>query len=90
MLKLIFFGMTGLFSKIPFERLLEAGITISAVIVPAEGPKTAGLPRRVAPPQPQPDALPLLTPYLQESIVHRAWAHDIPVWEVGNLRDNQR
>jgi methionyl-tRNA formyltransferase len=89
MTRLIFFGMTGLFSKIPFDHLLEGGANICAVIVPSEGSNRAALPRRVEPPQPQAGDLPLLTPYLQESIVHRAWAGSIPVWEVGNLRDRR-
>jgi methionyl-tRNA formyltransferase len=85
MKRILFFGMRGLFSKIPFESLIQAGADICAVIVPAESPGLKSWPRRVDPPPPAPSDLPLFTPYLQESIVHLAWQHHIPVWEVRKL-----
>jgi methionyl-tRNA formyltransferase len=83
---LIFFGMTGVFSRIPLESLLAGGVEISAVVVPT--PTTGQpLPRRVEPARPDPLALPVIDPYFTPNIVHLAWAHHIPVWEVGTLSD---
>lgn len=85
--RIVFFGMTGLFSKLPFERLIEAGVNICAVVVPGERPGLKALPNQVKPPPSQPAEIPLLISYRQETIIHLAWQHDIPVWEVGKLRD---
>ena len=89
MIRLLFFGMTGLFSKIPFASLLTTAANICAVIVPTESPARSSLPRPVAPPPLPPSALPLLTPHLRESIIHLAWQQSIPVWEVGRLREQK-
>lgn len=59
--------------------LLAAGVDVCGVVVPAEkegdGAPIARLQKR--PPVSQ---LPLRTPYLSQSVMHVAWAHDIAVW----------
>jgi methionyl-tRNA formyltransferase len=85
---MIFFGMTGLFSRISLESLLAHGVEISAVILPTST-TSQPLPRRVEPARPASSALSVIDPYLNPNIVHLAWAQDIPVWEVGSLSDPQ-
>jgi methionyl-tRNA formyltransferase len=83
-MKVLFFGMAGRFSAPPLRSLIEAGLTPQAVIIPAAA-AGAGLPRRLRPPVPISTDLPLLDPYFEPNSVHLAWAHDLPVWEMGSL-----
>jgi methionyl-tRNA formyltransferase len=85
-LRIVYLGMTGLFSRPPLEKLLEAGVEVAAVIVPAPAGLTlaSGL-RRLPPLAPPPTDLPVLNPHLEHHIIHLAWGHDIPVWEVTRL-----
>ena len=82
----IFFGMKGTFSLPPLQVLVERGIEIGAVIMPAST-TSQPLPRRIEPPLPPPSDLPIITPHLSRNISHVAWEHSIPVWEVGSLSD---
>ncbi len=84
-MRVIFFGMTGTFSRRPLETLLAGSVDVRAVVLPAAA-KTAR-PRRLEPRRPGPSELPLLDAYLNQNIVHLAWARSIPVWEVGRLAD---
>jgi methionyl-tRNA formyltransferase len=86
---LIFFGMTGLLSLVPLECLLASGVKVSAVIIPAEQIATASFPHRVESTPPFLSDLPLLNPYLSHNIVHVAWEHSVPLWEVARLKDPQ-
>lgn len=86
-MNLIFFGMTGLMSLAPLEDLLNSGIEVKAVIIPADQPTTIPLPHRIEPPRPAPTDLPLINPYFSQNIVHLAWEHGIPVWQVARLSD---
>jgi methionyl-tRNA formyltransferase len=81
---IIFFGMQAVFSLRPLQALLEAGADVMAVVIPADHP-TEPLPRRVELPPLASSDLPVINPYLNPTIVHLAWAHHIPVWQVGSL-----
>ncbi|MCB0179796.1 MAG: methionyl-tRNA formyltransferase [Anaerolineae bacterium] len=85
MIRILFFGMTGRFSIPPFEQLLNLGVDLCGVIVPAALPHSSDEPQPVIAPPPPPTDLPLVDPYLAPNIIHRAWANDLPVWEVGSL-----
>jgi methionyl-tRNA formyltransferase len=84
--RLIFMGMRGRFSLIPFRSLLAAGANISAVIVPAEGEPFAGL-RPLPPAAPPPSDLPLLFSPVAPNIIHLAWENAIPVFAVARPDD---
>ncbi len=86
---IIFFGMQGILSLPPLQALVEAGVKVNAVVIPADRAATLPLPRRVEPPRPAPSDLPMITSYVSPSIVHLAWAQQIPVWQVGSLADPQ-
>lgn len=86
-MNLIFFGMTGLLSLAPLECLLASGSKVRAVIIPAEQ-TTAPFPRRVEPLLSSPTDLPIINPYLNYNIVHLAWDHHIPIWQVAHLSDS--
>jgi methionyl-tRNA formyltransferase len=81
---IIFFGMQGILSLSPLQALIEAGVEVKTVIIPAEQ-TTAPFPHRVEPPLSSPTDLPIINPYLNYSIVHLAWERNIPVWEAGPL-----
>lgn len=86
-MRMIFFGMTGRFSVPPLRSLIEAGLTPQMVIIPAASAGATVPPRRLTPPVPVSTDLPLINPYFERNIVHLAWAHGLPVWEVGSLTD---
>jgi methionyl-tRNA formyltransferase len=77
--------MKGQFSRIPLEKLLAARIDVGGVMVPASPPTAKHLPRRVEPGQAAFSDLPIVEPYLEQTVIQLAWAHQIPVWEVGSL-----
>src|SRR5262245_29833590 len=85
-LRVVFFGMSGQFSAIPLQQLLAAGIEVEAVIVPGRGRDKASLPRRV---EPLTGAGWLLNLQAEPNIIHLAWEHQLPVWEVASLSDTQ-
>ena len=85
----IFLGMQGNFSHPPLYALLEAGIEVCAVVVPAPQSPMQDLPaiqRREQPQGPR-SALPVLQSPLHNSILQLAWERQIPVWEVHRLSD---
>lgn len=86
--RVLFFGMQSNFSIPSLAALLESGIDISAVIVPATplpGVKPPSI-RRLEPPTHRP-ILPLA--YTASSILHIAWERHIPVWEVYSMKQAQ-
>ena len=86
--RVLFFGMQGNFSTPSLVALLESGIDVSAVIVPATplpGVKPPSI-RRLEPPTRRP-ILPLV--HTAPSILHIAWERRIPVWEVHSLKHAQ-
>ena len=88
----LFFGMLGAFSQPPLKALIEAGFPMVGVVVVALGHvDNAGSPIRELKPvtatsagSVQAVSILQLTPS-QPTIVHMAWRHHIPVYEVGRL-----
>src|SRR6266704_3654398 len=76
----IFLGMQGNFSHPPLRALLEAGIEVCAVVIPAPQSLMQDLPaiRRREQPQASRSVLPVLQFPLQNSILQLAWERDIP------------
>src|SRR2546423_6168718 len=79
--------MEGRFSRAPLAALLAAECTVGAVVVPRPtGVAGDGAPLRVLlPPRRRPHALPLVAVRSESTIVGLAWAHGVPVLEVGRL-----
>ena len=86
-MRVLFFGMSGVFSIAPLEVLLAGGVDIGAVVVPGAEAQREAPPRRWRPHPSAPSDLPLLTPHVTPTIIDLAWAHRLPVWEVGNLSE---
>ena len=85
--RVLFFGMQSDFSTPALTHLLESGIEICAVVMPASpipGVNQPAIQRR-EPPQARHKALPLLNASLHPSITQIAWKQHIPVWEVHRL-----
>jgi methionyl-tRNA formyltransferase len=79
-LRVVFFGMTGRFSQPPLLALLDAGIQVTAVFLPAEN---APQPVRQLAPAATLPAL-QLTP-TRPTIADIAWQRHIPVYEISRL-----
>lgn len=76
LLRILYLGLNGPFSRAPLAALLAAGHVPVGVIVPAE--EDSG-PIRPLDPAPSPGELP------EADTVQLAWAHQVPVFAVGNL-----
>jgi len=87
--RVIFLGMQGNFSHPPLCALLEAGIEVCAVVIPAPQGPMRDLPAiwRREQPQASRSVLPVLQSPLYNSILQLAWERQIPVWEVRGLSD---
>lgn len=87
----LFFGMQGNFSAPFLTALLDSGIEIAAVVVPASplpGTSPPAIQRR-ARPRFMRTILPLAHSSLHSSILQTAWARELPVWEVLRLADRE-
>ena len=86
--RVIFMGMTGNFSHPPLVALLESGVEVCAVVLPASV-KDVSRPaiRRIEPPAKSHAMLPVLSSSLYTSIARIAWERSIPVWEVQRMSD---
>lgn len=86
--RVLFMGMPGAFSLPPLAALLAANIPVAAVLVPAARPLRSDVPP-VHPVRPATIAsdLPLITRFAERTIIHLAWEHAIPVYQVGRLDD---
>ncbi len=87
--RVLFFGMEGAFSSPSLVALLESGVEICAVVVPASprpGRLPAAIQQREAP-RVLRSALPLVNSSLHTSIVQLAWQRHLPVWEVSRLTE---
>jgi len=81
--RVLFLGMQGRFSYAPLRSLLEAGIQVCAVVIPAEQDFEVELPAIQK--QEQPPLSHSMLPVLNSSIVDLARMRDIPVWKVRHL-----
>ena len=79
-IQVLFFGMLGVYSQPPLRALIEAGFSLVGVVVPTEN---RVVPVRKLEPVTAVSHL-LLTPK-HPNIVHLAWQHHIPVYEVSRL-----
>lgn len=87
--RVLFLGMQGNFSHPPLLALLESGIEVCAIVIPAEQSLTGDLPaiRRREQPQTSRTMLPVFQSNLHTSIKQLAWERQIPVLEVHHLTD---
>ncbi len=85
----LFLGMQGNFSHPPMRALLEAGIEVCAVVIPAEQNPMQNQPaiRQRERAQTSRVVLPVLQSSSHTSILQLAWDRQIPVWEVHRLSD---
>jgi methionyl-tRNA formyltransferase len=82
-MRVICFGTLGEFSRTPFVALLEAGIDVCGVVVPAT---PSSVLESIAPLMPfHQSPLPIVNPFAEHSLVHLAWERQIPVYEVKGL-----
>lgn len=85
--RVLFFGMEGAFSFPSLVALLESGVEVCAVVVPASsrpGRLPPAIQQREAP-QALRSPLPLVNSSLHTSIVQLAWQKRLPIWEVSRL-----
>ncbi len=89
--RVLFLGMQGNFSYPPLLALLDAGIEVCAVVIPAAPGPMQDQPaiRRREQPQMSRSMLPVLQSSLQTSILQLAWKRQIPVWEVHRMNDSE-
>src|SRR5947207_2406653 len=85
--RVLVLGMQGRFSYAPLRSLLEAGIQVCAVVIPAEQDFEVELPAIQKQEQPplSHSMLPVLNSSIHSSIVDLARMRDIPVWKVRHL-----
>lgn len=87
--RILFFGMQSNFSIPALTALLESGVEVCAVVLPASpvpGLEPLAIRRREQSRTPRP-MLPLRNTSLQPSVIQLAWTRQIPVWEVTSLSD---
>ncbi|MDQ2905766.1 MAG: formyltransferase family protein [Ktedonobacteraceae bacterium] len=87
--RVLFLGMESNFSYPPLRALLEHGIEVAAVVMPA-WPMPSHESRAIClreRPQSRHTVLPLLNAALHPSISRLAWEQQIPLWEVQRLAD---
>ncbi|MGH2484644.1 MAG: hypothetical protein ACRDHE_01400, partial [Ktedonobacterales bacterium] len=88
-MNVVFFGMSGQFSRIPLDALMRARFAVRAIVTPAldwaAGPPVARIPPPVAAIPASRRRLPLLEPLAPGGLIGLAAAHAIPIVEVGGL-----
>lgn len=87
--RVLFLGMQSDFSSPPLRALLESGIEVCAVVIPASnglGHHPPAIRRREVPRKTH-SILPLLHSSMHTSLLQTAWERHIPVWEVYRLSD---
>jgi methionyl-tRNA formyltransferase len=85
--RVLFFGMQGRFSYAPLRTLLEAGIKVCAIVIPAEQGFELPLPpiqKQEQPPLSH-SSLTMLSSPIHSSILDLAKVRNIPVWKVRQL-----
>lgn len=83
--RVLYLGMFGQLSLIPLQLLLEAGVDVCGVVVPATTAAADQAPLTQLRPPPVVSELPLLNRYAAQTVVQLAWAHHIPVFEVNRF-----
>lgn len=83
--RLLFFGTSGLFSRIVLERLLAEGHKMAAIVVAGQFIEDW---RLLAPPAPLQTELLLLPSFVGNSIIEVGWREGIPVYEVSRLAES--
>ena len=86
--RVLFFGMTGSFSRTVLATLLAAQVPICGYILPT-APQADPPLQRVEPMQTMgadDGELIILNPVRTQNSIQLAWQHNIPIFEVGNLR----
>jgi methionyl-tRNA formyltransferase len=89
-IRVLFFGMRGVFSLAPLVALLDAGVDVRAVLLPGyvdQGEDGDPPVRRLRPRPTAGSTLPLLTAYHEPSIASLAWEREIPVLQMLRERD---
>ena len=77
--------MRGAFSLPPLRALLRSRHTVCAVVLPAAAALPADAALRRIDPAPPPGLLPILDPFVEQTIVGLAWEQQIPVLEIRRL-----
>ncbi len=85
-IRVLFLGMRGHFSRPPLEALIAAGVRVVGVWLPGEGGPHLASPSPTRTANLVGEELPVLNRYVEHNIVHVAWDHGIPVYEVGDLK----
>ena len=86
--RVIYCGMFGALSRLPFDALAAGAVDLRAVIVPPRTPQASPPPRAVRALRPPADWSPCpasLAASLARTIVELAWARGIPVYEVARF-----
>ncbi|MGH2494804.1 MAG: methionyl-tRNA formyltransferase [Ktedonobacteraceae bacterium] len=82
----LFLGMSGNFSPPSLLSLLDSGVEVCAVVLPARDHHAGqSALRSLEPPLQARPLLPVLQSSLHNSITNIAWKHSIPVWEVASM-----
>ncbi len=83
--RVLFLGTAGAFSVPPLVALLNAGVTVCAVVVPSpKGPHAAPVIKH-APDASERRRLPMAQSFMERTIAQIAWEQRVPVVEVGLL-----
>lgn len=83
-MRILYFGLLGEFSRLPLIALLEAGVEVRSVVIPARS-ESVSAPFAPVTQAPDRSDLPIIDSYLEPNIVHTAWEHGLPVFEVSWL-----
>ncbi|HEV2581384.1 MAG TPA: hypothetical protein VGT44_11085, partial [Ktedonobacteraceae bacterium] len=86
--RVLFMGMSGNFSHPSLLALLESGIDVCAVVLPARVNDTSQPAiRRLEPPAKPRAMLPVLSSSLHIGIARIAWERAVPLWEAQRMSD---
>ena len=84
--RIVFMGMNGIFSWIPFHALIEADQNVVGLIIPRQTADSEA-PRRIEIPTYSPAESPTLLTLPNPSILQQAATYYIPILEVGSLKN---
>jgi methionyl-tRNA formyltransferase len=89
-IRVLFFGMTGILSRIPLTLLLNAGVNVCGVVIPASVLPPYVLPRTPhLPISSSPHAMSPLSLAPSPGILELAAQHQLPVYPVRRLKDEE-